>query len=284
VGAFRRAWLALLLAALPAAAQADERILHFWSDIQVQRDASVEVTETIDVRAEHDRINHGIFRDFPTRYQGRLGRQVHIDFTFEGATLDGMPVPASTEVINHGVRIKLGDPDKYVEEGEHRYVIRYRATRELGFFPQYDELYWNVTGTGWIFPIDVAEARIHLPAPAKFGQRAAYTGAEGSTASNAEVIEEKPGEIAFATFRQGVRAAILETFVWHAAHSLQRTLSNIADVILETYAEIGSVALTAEERPYRPADLLAADGDQLYVAREEPLGIVEVTVERSALG
>jgi hypothetical protein len=130
VGAFRRACLALLLAALPAAAQADERILHFWSDIQIQRDASVDVTETIDVRAEHDRINHGIFRDFPTRYQGRLGRQVHIDFTLEGATLDGMPVPASTEVINHGVRIKLGNPDKYVEEGEHRYVIRYRATRD----------------------------------------------------------------------------------------------------------------------------------------------------------
>jgi urate oxidase len=92
------------------------------------------------------------------------------------------------------------------------------------------------------------------------------------------------GEIAFATFRQGVRAAVLETFVWHASHSLQRTLSNIADVILETYAEIGSVALTAEERPYRPADLLSADGDQLYVAREEPLGIVEVTVERNGLG
>jgi urate oxidase len=89
------------------------------------------------------------------------------------------------------------------------------------------------------------------------------------------------GEIAFATFRQGVRAAILETFVWHASHSLQRTLSNIADVILETYAEIGSVALTAEERPYRPADLLSAEMDQLYVAREEPLGVVEVTVERS---
>jgi uncharacterized membrane protein YgcG len=128
-----------------------------------------------------------------------LGRQVHIDFALEGATLDGMPVPASTSVITHGVRIKLGDPDKYVEEGEHRYVIRYRATRELGFFSGYDELYWNVTGTGWIFPIDAAEARIHLPSPAKFGQRAAYTGAEGSTSSNAEVIEEKPGEIAFAT-------------------------------------------------------------------------------------
>jgi hypothetical protein len=42
------------------------------------------------------------------------------------------------------------------------------------------------------------------------------------------------------------------------------------------------VELTAEERPYRPADLLSPDADQLYVAREEPLGVVEVTVERAA--
>ena len=194
-----RACIALLLAAAPAAAQADERITHFWSDIQIQKDASVEVTETIDVRAEHDRINHGIFRDFPTRYRGPLGSNVHIDFTLEGTTLDGAPVPASTELIARGVRVKIGDKDKYVDVGDHRYVIRYRATRELGFFPKYDELYWNVTGSGWFFPIDAAEVRIHLPAPVKFGQRAAYTGAEGSTASNAQVVDEKPGEIAFAT-------------------------------------------------------------------------------------
>lgn len=90
------------------------------------------------------------------------------------------------------------------------------------------------------------------------------------------------GDIAFATFRQGVRAAVLETFVWHASQSLQRTLSDIADVILEAYVEINTVELTAEERPYRPADLLSPDSDQLYVAREEPLGVVEVTVERAA--
>ena len=89
------------------------------------------------------------------------------------------------------------------------------------------------------------------------------------------------GDIAFATFRQGVRAAVVENFVWHASRSLQHTLSGIGEVILDTYAEIASVTLTAEERPYRPADLLAIDADHLYVAREEPLGIVEVTVDRA---
>ena len=87
------------------------------------------MTETITVLAENDRINHGIFRDFPTRYRGPHGSRVRVGFTFEGATLDGMPVPASTQSIANGIRIKLGDPDKIVEVGEHNYVLHYRTTR-----------------------------------------------------------------------------------------------------------------------------------------------------------
>lgn len=194
-----RGLAALVLLAGATAAQADERILRYSSDVQVQHDSSLQVTETIDVRAEHDRINHGIYRDFPIRYRGPHGAQVRVGFALEGATLDGKPVPASTETIANGVRIKLGDPDTYVDVGEHSYVIRYRTTRQVGRFGDYDELYWNATGNGWIFPIDVAEARIRLPARARFGQRAAYTGPQGSTATNAEVIAEAPGEVRFRT-------------------------------------------------------------------------------------
>src|SRR5207253_3911248 len=64
-----------------------------------------------------------------------------------------------------------------------------------------DEIYWNATGNGWPFPIDVAEAHIRLPQAVQLGQHSAYTGPEGSTESNAEVIDEKPGEITFRTTR-----------------------------------------------------------------------------------
>ena len=194
-----RALAALLLVAAPAAAGAEERITHFLSDVAIQPDSSLEVTETIDVRAERNQINHGIYRDFPTRYRGRHGSQIRVGFTFHGATLDGMAVPASTEARGNGVRIKIGDPDKYVDVGEHRYVIRYRTTRQIGRFKDFDELYWNATGNGWLFPIDLAQARIRLPQAARFGQRSAYTGAQGSTATNASVVDEKPGDILFQT-------------------------------------------------------------------------------------
>jgi uncharacterized membrane protein YgcG len=195
----RRALSALLLLAIPAAAHADERILHFWSDVQVQPDSSLEVAETIDIRAERNAINHGIYRDFPTRYRGPHGSQVRVGFTFEGATLDGQPVPAAASPFRNGIRIKLGNADKYVEVGVHRYVIHYRTTRQIGRFKNYDELYWNATGNGWIFPIDVAEARIRLPKAVRLGRRSTYTGPQGSTGSNATVMEEKSGDITFMT-------------------------------------------------------------------------------------
>ena len=194
-----RALPALLLLLAATAAHAEERISRFSSDVQIQKDASLEVTETIDVRAERNRLNRGIYRDFPTRYRGKNGAQVRVGFAFRGATLDGMPVQASTETISNGVRIRIGDPDKLVSIGDHRYVIRYTTNRQIGQFKGFDELYWNVTGNGWAFPIDVAEARIGLPEPAKFGERATYTGPQGATSSNARVVEEKPGEIAFRT-------------------------------------------------------------------------------------
>lgn len=90
-------------------------------------------------------------------------------------------------------------------------------------------------------------------------------------------------DVTFRPYRQGVRAAIIETFAWHAGRSIHHTLYAIADVALTTYQEIVDITLAFHERPYRPADLFSAgmeNPDDLFVAVEEPLGVVEVTVER----
>jgi urate oxidase len=91
------------------------------------------------------------------------------------------------------------------------------------------------------------------------------------------------GDVPFGPYRQGIRTAIVETFAAHARHSVQQTLFSIADVVLASYQEIADVTLALHERPYRPADLFAAgldNPDELFVAAEEPVGVVEVTVER----
>jgi len=193
------AFVALFFLAQPAAAE--ERIRGFDSQIAIQRDGTLDVTETIHVQVENVAINHGIFRDFPTRYGAPGGRRVKVGFHLVSTSLDGQPEPATVETLGNGVRIRIGSADRIVPPGEHSYTIRYQATRMLGRFKDYDELYWNVTGNGWDFPIDRATATITLPSPVRFGQRAAYTGAQGSTESAARVISEERGSIQFMTTR-----------------------------------------------------------------------------------
>ena len=59
---------AFLLLFVAFASSADERILEFHSDIRILQDGWIEVSETIRVRAEGNRIRRGIYRDFPTEY------------------------------------------------------------------------------------------------------------------------------------------------------------------------------------------------------------------------
>lgn len=169
-----------VLAAAPAAAA--ERILDFRSDITVARDSTVAVAETIRVRAEGDRIRRGIYRDFPTEYTDRAGRRVSVGFDVESVTRDGRAEPFRIERLGNGVRIYIGDQDVLLRPGEYTYRIAYRTDRQLGFFERHDELYWNVTGNGWAFPIVAASARVLLPAdvPAAGVAAEAYTGPAGA--------------------------------------------------------------------------------------------------------
>jgi uncharacterized membrane protein YgcG len=190
---------ALLTLLLPATASAEERILRYYSDIAVQKDGDLLVTETITVRAEGNHIRRGIYRDFPTRYRGRHGESIRVAFDLIDVARDGRPDEARTEARANGVRIYIGQEDVFLEPGDYRYTIRYRTSRQLGRFEDFDELYWNVTGNGWAFPIDEAEARVTLPSPVRFGQRAAYTGIQGATGQQSRVVSERPGEISFLT-------------------------------------------------------------------------------------
>jgi uncharacterized membrane protein YgcG len=84
---------------------------------------------------------------------------------------------------SNGVRGYVGSADRLVEPGRHEYQIRYRTDRQLGYFDDHDELYWNVTGNGWDLPIDAASAVVRLPPSVPRGELEleAYTGAQGST-------------------------------------------------------------------------------------------------------
>ena len=89
----------------------------------------------------------------------------------------------------------------FLRPGEYTYTIRYRVDRELGFFKDFDELYWNVTGNGWTFAIDRAEAVIELPPGAKILQYAGYTGYQGGRGQDF-TVQTGDHDIVFKTTRR----------------------------------------------------------------------------------
>ena len=147
---------------LQMAAHADERILSFESDILVCADGWLEVTETIRVRAEGQQIRRGIYRDFPTRYVGRDGLDRIVDYRPLSLLRNSTREDFHSANLDNGVRTYFGSRDRFLGKGEHTYVYRYRVNRQLGFFAEYDELYWNVTGFGWALPIDRARATVRF--------------------------------------------------------------------------------------------------------------------------
>ena len=200
--------LAVVLLALPLGATAadhgdtvvlDERILSFISDVKIEQSGDLDVTETIRLTSTGDQIKHGINRDFPTSYRTSYGQTTSVGFTVLSVDLDGKPEHYELLNQSNGVRVRIGDAATMLDPGEHVFVIHYRTTRQIHYGDKSDELYWNATGNGWVFPIDMAEARITLPTAAGFGARAIYTGPQGSTAHDAEIISETAGTIVFRT-------------------------------------------------------------------------------------
>lgn len=172
----------LLTLLLPSLVLGDERILDYHSDILVRQDGWIEVTETISVRSEGNAIRHGIYRDYPTRYKDRLGNYVEVDYEPGSVMRNGRSEDFHSDRQGNGVRTYFGSANRRLPAGEHRYVYRYHAGRMLDFFDSHDELYWNVTGLGWNFPINRASAslRFDFPLPPEALGVEAYTGSYGA--------------------------------------------------------------------------------------------------------
>lgn len=178
-----------------------ERILSFDSRVAIQADASLLVTETIRVRAEGQEIKRGIYRDFPQLYRGRWGLVQRTGFEVTRALRDGVPETFRLEARENGQRVYLGKADVFLRPGEYTYELVYRTDRQLGFFADHDELYWNVTGNGWSFPIDQATATIIPPPGASVSAHEAYTGPTGAKGKAYTSAVTDAGTVVFETTR-----------------------------------------------------------------------------------
>jgi uncharacterized membrane protein YgcG len=188
------------LQAMPGEAQT-ERILDYYSDIALHENGSMTVTETIEVVCAGQEIQRGIYRTFPTRYKDRHGNTIRVSFDVMEILKNGEPEPYHIEKMGNGVKVYIGSRDVFLDYGEYTYTLVYRTDRQVGFFDDFDELYWNVTGADWGFVIEQATAVVRLPSGAEVINTAGYTGPQGAKGRDYSIGTDQSGNVCFMTTR-----------------------------------------------------------------------------------
>ncbi|SHM35511.1 Predicted membrane protein [Cyclobacterium lianum] len=173
-----------------AQAQESEEILRYHSEIEIQSDGSLLVTEEIQVRSTGNAIQRGIFRSFPVRYRDRYNNQVRVGFEVVEVLRDGESEPY--QVIRQGDYevVRIGEENTFLDPGIYDYTLVYTTNRQIGFFEDFDELYWNAIGDSWDFRILEASARVVLPEGGNMDQYTAYAGPAGSSDCPCDIEKE----------------------------------------------------------------------------------------------
>jgi hypothetical protein len=130
--------------------------------IDVLRDGSLEVTETIDAYALGQQINRGIYREFSLLNVERY--QPSNPYDVISVKCDGVPISWFTDGGRSFYQIYMGSKNRRLKTGRwYIYELRYRVPRAILQYQDHDLLYWNAIPFHWAFPIRSAEIEVRFP-------------------------------------------------------------------------------------------------------------------------
>lgn len=179
--------------------QAQERITDFSVKIQLDTVNQMTVQEDIAIVAEGVQFRRGLIREIPYVRRDKLGNLFQNPIEVISVTQDGQESEYHTSDKSGSLEIKIGSADKFLTLGSHVYRIVYTISNQVGYFDDYDEIYWNVTGNEWDFEIEKASCEVLMPegSNASILRKACYTGLHGGTTMNCS--SEVNGNNAFFT-------------------------------------------------------------------------------------
>ncbi len=141
-----------------------EEITNFNSNLVVQKDGTILVTETILYDFGVVPL-HGIYRTLQERHPQESTvwykkRSIAIDVL--GVQKDGVTETYVVTDKGDETEVKIGNAEVTIL-GLHTYTINYKLTGALSYGPLGSELYYNVTGDNWLVPITKTTAEVVDP-------------------------------------------------------------------------------------------------------------------------
>ncbi|MCX6724060.1 MAG: DUF2207 domain-containing protein [Candidatus Staskawiczbacteria bacterium] len=161
-------FFSLLLAGQPAWARdpqdiTDWYIQNFETNIVVNKDSSLLITENIIADCGDLYNKHGIFRVLPTKTKTDKGTFKTPVELVNITDFNGQPYKYQTIKSSGTITWKIGDPDVTVS-GVNYYRIIYKVKNAVRFINKdFDELYWNLLGAFWDIGTNNFSAKISFP-------------------------------------------------------------------------------------------------------------------------
>lgn len=177
----------------------NEYIKHFDVSIEIDTQGVFHISETIEVYAAGIDVKRGIYRSLPLSRRDIDNNFIPVEYSIGRILLNGVPTTYHTKKEGAFKTIYIGDKDIFLEPGYYTYVIEYQTYGQVGFFDNYDEIYWNITGNDWLFNISDVRASITVPPGTKVLKNRCFTGEKFSKVSKCTSTNESDRTVIFKT-------------------------------------------------------------------------------------
>ena len=170
-----------------------EKIINFDSNITVNKDATINVSERIIYQTVPSTPRHGLMWTIPYIYSvNAFKRPTEVNIQkvvyYPLSNADEKVYDKYSRSEDNGwITLKIGDENTYIEGTyvyEIEYILKYSG---ISYFKDNDEVYLNIIGPGWNIPIENAHAYVSLPATPL--DSVCYTGPDGSKDRNCTISQ-----------------------------------------------------------------------------------------------
>lgn len=176
-----------------------EHIPYLFSRIEVLPDGLLKIEETIIVIANGQKLKSPLILSVPGNVVSRYGEIRKTDTSIIGVTINDMPVEYKVDKKG-GSTLLMPVKNFPLENGVYRYVFTYVVDRQIWHYSDFDEVFWNVTGSAWNLVVARAGASIVLPKGSEPIAQSMATGYPGHLNINdVTITRDAPNVVGFVT-------------------------------------------------------------------------------------
>lgn len=143
-------------------APAKEHIPYLASQIEIMPNGLVRIRENVTVFANGQKLKYGLSKALPKYSISRNGKRNSTIPYLNGVKINGTDI--EYVLRDEGDRFLITPKKQFpLQSGIYTYSFDYMLDRKLWYYDDFNEFYWDVTGSFWNLAISKATASVRLP-------------------------------------------------------------------------------------------------------------------------